>query len=347
MPTPIELAERGIVPDTLIKFGIRRLLQQRLNEGPNKNTPTSQDHTLKFISELRSSPIALETKAANEQHYELPPEFFQIALGKHLKYSSGFYDNGATNLDEAEAHMLALTAERAEIKDGMKVLDLGCGWGSLSLWIAEHFPNCQVHSVSNSAPQRLFIEATAKARGLNNIKIMTADMNVFQAPDQYDRVVSVEMFEHMRNYEKLMANISTWLKKDGKLFVHIFCHKVTPYYFETEGDDNWMGAHFFTGGIMPSNHLLLYFQNNLKIDQHWVVNGTNYGKTSFAWLDNMDARKDEVLKIFKSTYGDDAQKWVQRWRIFFMSCGELFNYNGGEEWYVSHYLFSPSLNQKV
>lgn len=340
MVSGIELAEKGLIPDPILKFGIRKLLTQRLAELPSKYDENLQDYTSEIISQLRKSPVAIETSAANDQHYELPPEFFKLCLGKHLKYSSCYYEKGARNLDEAERDMLALTCERAEIRDGMDILDLGCGWGSLSLWIAEKYPNCTVTSVSNSAPQRMFIEGQAKQRGLDNIKVITADMNEFWIDQTFDRVTSIEMFEHMRNYETLMEKISKWLREDGKLFIHIFCHKLAPYYFETEGEDNWMGAYFFTGGIMPSHHLLLYFQKNLAIDKHWIVNGKNYEKTSLDWLANMDKNKKEILELFKRTYGDkDAAVWFQRWRIFYLSCAELFGFRNGEEWWVSHYLF--------
>ena len=340
MGTGIQLAEKGYLSDGLIKFGIRRLLSQRLREVPAEAGSELQEYTLKMIKTLRESPIAVCTEAANEQHYEIPPEFFQIALGKHLKYSSCYYDSGAKNLDDAEAAMLELTAQRAEIKDGMQIMDLGCGWGSFTLWAAKKFPNCTIHSVSNSNPQRLFIEGRAKELGLKNVSVTTADINNFDTEQKYDRIVTVEMFEHIRNYKKVLDKANKWLSVDGKLFVHIFCHKLAPYFFETDGDDNWMGAYFFSGGIMPSNHLLLYFQDQLKIEQHWVVNGTNYEKTALAWLENIDRNQSKVIQILSKTYGEkDAPMWYRRWRIFFLSCAELFGFKDGQEWWVSHYLF--------
>ena len=340
MGTGIQLAEKGYLSDGLIKFGIRRLLSQRLREVPAEAGSELQEYTLKMIKTLRESPIAVCTEAANEQHYEIPPEFFQIALGKHLKYSSCYYDSGAKNLDDAEAAMLELTAQRAEIKDGMQIMDLGCGWGSFTLWAAKKFPNCTIHSVSNSNPQRLFIEGRAIELGLKNVSVTTADINNFDTEQKYDRIVTVEMFEHIRNYKKVLDKANKWLSVDGKLFVHIFCHKLAPYFFETDGDDNWMGAYFFSGGIMPSNHLLLYFQDQLKIEQHWVVNGTNYEKTALAWLENIDRNQSKVIQILSKTYGEkDAPMWYRRWRIFFLSCAELFGFKDGQEWWVSHYLF--------
>lgn len=336
----IEWAEQGRLPDAVVKYGIRKLLLQRIQELPADRSTQLQQYTSGLVSELKASPIALETKAANQQHYEVPAQFFRLSLGKHLKYSSAYYDEGAKELDQAEEQMLALTAERAEIHDGMKIMDLGCGWGSFSLWAAARFPGCTFTSVSNSNSQRAYIESQATARGLKNIEVITADMNTFDVDETFDRIVSVEMFEHMRNYEKLMAKTSGWLKPGGKLFVHIFCHKTTPYYFETDGDDNWMGAYFFTGGIMPSNHLLLYFQDHMAIEQHWVVNGTNYQKTSLAWLENTDKHKNEIIDLFEKTYGTGKGKlWYQRWRIFYLSCAELFGFREGKEWWVSHYLF--------
>lgn len=340
MSKGIALAEKGRLPDAVVKYGIRRLLLQRIRELPADQSYQLQKYTLDMVQELKHSSIALETKAANQQHYEVPAQFFKLSLGKHLKYSSAYFDNGAQTLDQAEEHMLALTAERAEIRDGMKVMDLGCGWGSFSLWAAAKFPGCTFRSVSNSHSQREYIESQATTRGLKNIEVITADINTFDIDETFDRIVSVEMFEHMRNYEKLMAKMSSWLKPDGKLFVHIFCHKTTPYYFEVDGEDNWMGAYFFTGGIMPSNHLLLYFQDHMAIEQHWVVNGTNYQKTSLAWLENTDNHKQHIIDLFEKTYGaGKGNLWYQRWRIFYLSCAELFGFREGKEWWVSHYLF--------
>lgn len=343
MSAMIDYAERGLIPDPFIRFGIRKLLKDRIKEVPELTDQDYQHWTNLFIKDLEASPIATDTDAANDQHYEVPAEFFQHCLGKNLKYSSGYWENGARNLDEAEDHMLDLTIERAGIKDGMKVLDMGCGWGSVSLRIAAKFPRCQVTGVSNSSSQKTFIEEQARQRQLTNLTIVTQDMNVFQAEATFDRIVSVEMFEHMRNYEQLLQKVSTWLKDDGKLFIHIFCHKNSPYFFETEGDDNWMGRYFFTGGIMPSHQLLLYFQKHLSIENQWIVNGTNYEKTSRAWLDNTDQKRHAILPVLEKTYGpEEAKLWLGRWRIFFLACEELFGYRDGKEWWVSHYLFSKN-----
>lgn len=341
MSIGISLAEKGVIPTFLIRKGIRDLLKQRLNELSFSDSRSEEDYKETFIEKLKQHHnIAIHTKEANDQHYEVPASFFQLALGKHLKYSSALYENGAKNLDEAEDHMIQLYATRAGIVDGMEVLDLGCGWGSFSLWLAERYPNCKITCLSNSHQQREYIESTAKQKSFKNIKVITEDINKFSIDKKFDRIVSIEMFEHMRNYDQLFQKVAGLLKDDGKLFVHIFCHKSFPYFFETEGDDNWMGALFFTGGIMPSTDLFSHFDQSLTIENQWNVNGQNYEKTSLAWLENMDNKKAEVMKIFEKTYGTkEAGVWFNRWRIFFLSCAELFGYNEGKEWQVGHYLF--------
>ena len=339
MQFAMDLVERGLVPDWVTRFGIRRLLIRRLSE---QHGDIERDRQVKqeFIAKLCGSPVAIDTGKANEQHYEVPPEFFQMVLGKRLKYSSCIYPSGCKTLDAAEERMLALTCDRAQITDGMDILELGCGWGSLTLWMAEKYPNAQITAVSNSAPQRLFIEGRCRDRGFENVKIITCDMNVFSIDRKFDRVVSVEMFEHMRNYRILFARISDWLKDNGKLFFHIFVHDSYAYPFADEKNDDWMARHFFSGGIMPSDDLMLYFQEDLVAERHDRVNGLHYSRTSEDWLRNLDLHLDKAIKLFEKDMSHrDAVRQVNRWRVFFMACAELFGFRGGQEWYVSHYLY--------
>jgi cyclopropane-fatty-acyl-phospholipid synthase len=333
------LLEKDMLPDFIIRYGIRGLLAQRLQDEDKGNHEAQQEHFMKLVEELKNSPIAVNTADANTQHYEVPANFFQLILGKHLKYSSGYWKEGVTSIDTSERDMLEITCDRAELKDGQTILELGCGWGSLSLFMAEKYPNSKITSVSNSHSQKVFIDGQAQKRNIKNLTILTADMNVFQIGEQFDRVVSVEMFEHMRNYQLLMNKVTSFLTPHGKLFVHIFTHKDFAYKFEVQDETDWMSKYFFTGGIMPSDHLLLYFQKELKIEQHWRVSGVHYEKTSNAWLQNMDSHKQQIMEIMNQVYGKDALKWWSYWRIFFMSCAELWGYKQGKEWMVSHYLF--------
>lgn len=335
-----KLIEANKVPDFLLRRGIRKLLAQRLADEDKGGVEAQQAHLMALIDQLKASPIAVNTTEANVQHYEVPTQFYQYCLGKNLKYSSGYWKDGVTDIDTSEDDMLELTCQRAELQDGQQVLELGCGWGSLSLYMAAKYPGSTFKVVSNSRTQKQFIDETAKSRGIKNLVVITADMNTFSIDDQFDRIVSVEMFEHMRNYQLLMQKVASFLKPDGKLFIHIFTHKEYAYLFEVIDDTDWMSKYFFTGGIMPSDDLLLYFNDHLTVEKHWHVSGTHYAKTSEAWLKNMDAHKAEIIPLFKQTYGEDqAIKWWVYWRIFYMACAELWNYKGGNEWIVSHYLF--------
>jgi cyclopropane-fatty-acyl-phospholipid synthase len=335
------LLARGLVPDALIRMKIRSLLRQRLEDEGRGGLEAVHARFRALLEQMREAPVALHTREANEQHYEVPPAFYERVLGRRLKYSCALFEPGDT-LDAAEERMLALTCARAGLADGQRILELGCGWGSLSLWMAERYPNAQVTGVSNSRDQRAFIEGRAKALGLRNLTILTADMNAFEPPERgYDRVVSVEMFEHMRNHRELMRRIASWLAADGRLFVHIFTHRDFTYLFEAKDDSDWMAREFFTGGIMPADHLLFRYQEDLRLEDHWRVSGAHYQATAEAWLKNQDAHRGELLELFRRTCGpDQAALRFARWRIFFMACAELWGWRGGEEWFVSHYLFS-------
>jgi len=337
------LLERNMMPDSLIRYQIRKNCAKRLAEENLHNLEAQHKKFMAFVQALKQSPIAVETHAANTQHYEVPTKFFQLVLGKNLKYSSGYWKEGVTSLDQSEDDMLAMTCERAELRDGQAILECGCGWGSLSLYMAKQYPNSRIVGVSNSKTQKLFIDEEARKRGLTNLTIITADMNAFETAEKFDRIVSVEMFEHMRNYERLLRKLSGFLVNDGKMFVHIFTHKYYSYFYETKDESDWMAKYFFSGGIMPSDHLLTYFPDHFKIEKHWRVSGNHYHKTSEAWLRNMDRHKDVIIPLFEQTYGkEQALKWWVYWRIFFMACAELWGYKNGEEWFVSHYLFKKT-----
>jgi len=335
------MAERGSIPDALLRQGIRRLCARRLREELAGGLDAQAVRFAEHIEMLRRSPVAIHTDAANVQHYELPPAFFQLCLGKRLKYSGCFYPRGDESLDQAEDAMLALYGERAELADGQSILELGCGWGSLTLWMAERYPNAQITAVSNSNQKSEHIEAQCRQRSLFNVSVITCDVNQLQLePARFDRCVSIEMFEHMRNYEILLERIACWLRPGGKLFVHIFAHKTAMYPFETDGDDNWMGRHFFTGGLMPASDTLLWFQSALNIERRWHIDGTHYQRTANHWLANQDSNREHVMEELASAYGSaSAPLWFQRWRMFWMSCAELFGYADGQEWRVAHYRF--------
>ncbi|MCU0727048.1 MAG: cyclopropane-fatty-acyl-phospholipid synthase family protein [Planctomycetes bacterium] len=331
-PLGLRLAEKGRLPEFLIRYGIRRLCRRRLGDEERRDRSLADFATL-----MRKGPVAPVPEKANEQHYELPPEFFRAVLGPRLKYSSCLYPTGRETLAEAEEAALHATAEHALLADGQRVLELGCGWGSLTLHMAGRFPGSRITAVSNSAPQREFILARAAERGQSNVEVLTADMNEFAAPDRYDRVVSVEMFEHMRNWEELLRRISGWLAPEGRLFLHVFAHRAHAYEFETGGRADWMGRHFFTGGIMPADRLLDEFAGDLAIEDRWVWDGTHYARTAKAWLANQDARRAELWPVLERIYGPAAKLWWNRWRIFFLSCAELFGFRRGSEWHVCHY----------
>jgi cyclopropane-fatty-acyl-phospholipid synthase len=332
------LLEHDLLPDPLIRLGIRRLLRQRLREIAH---PAPEAQVAAFAAKLREMPIAINTAESKEQHYEVPTSFYQRCLGPNLKYSCAYFPTGKESLGEAETAMLALTAERARLADGLDILELGCGWGSLTLWMAARFPRARITAVSHSRTQREHILAEAERRGLGNVRVITCDMREFQAePGAYDRVVSVEMFEHMKNWPRLLAAISTWLRPGGYFFAHVFTHSRFAYHFEARDDSDWMSRYFFTGGMMPAHSLFPRFQDELRLVESWKVNGRHYARTAEHWLRNMDAARAEILPLFAETYGPEAaRKWWSYWRIFFLACAELWAFREGEEWHVSHYLF--------
>ena len=334
----LNLAERGWLPDAVVRFGIRRLLKARLQQ----QKALAQENRAaipSFYERLRSEPIAVQTQDANRQHYEMPAAMFRYILGHRMKYSCALFPTGTESLDQAEDAMLALTCARARLEDGMTILELGCGWGSLSLWMAEHYPNSRIVAVSNSASQREFIEQEAARRNLKQLRVITSNVIDFDPLEQFDRIVSVEMFEHMRNYALLLERVSQWLTSTGKLFVHIFCHCEFGYLFEESRGTDWMAKHFFSGGMMPSVDIFSYFQDHCTVTEQWTVNGNHYAETCDAWLANQDLKRKEI----KCVLGNHLPKELvdlqyERWRIFFMACAELFRFNGGDEWLIGHFL---------
>jgi len=335
------LLAAGLLPDVLVRLGIRRLLRRRLR-GQDRGSAAANERALdEWVGVLRESPITIEADAANAQHYELPPEFFVRVLGRRLKYSCCLWERGARTLDEAEDAMLALTAERALLADGQDVLELGCGWGSLTLWMGERYPRSRILAVSNSASQRAFVEARAAERGLLNVEVVTRDVRDFSTDRRFDRVVTVEMLEHVRNYETLLARVAGWMREDARLFVHVFAHRAFAYPFEPAGEDDWMARYFFTGGQMPSEDLLPRFERDVVLEERWRVSGREYERTANAWLARLDRSREALRPVLEATYGRaDATRWLHYWRVFFMACAELWGFGGGAEWGVAHYRFA-------
>jgi cyclopropane-fatty-acyl-phospholipid synthase len=348
--------DRGLLPDRVLRAAIRRLLRARRRAITSGGVEARSERKRALLRELAAAPVAIHTDEANEQHYEVPTELFELMLGPHLKYSSGYWPRPSTSLAEAEEAMLRLTCERAQLDDGQDVLELGCGWGSLTLWMAAAYPSSRITAVSNSATQREHIEKQAAIRGLTNVRVLTCDVNLLSVgagePDDpatalpaegFDRVVSVEMFEHVRNHARLTERIGSWLRPGGKLFVHVFAHRSDPYPFDTGGSGDWMARHFFTGGLMPSDDLLLHSVRDLAVEDHWVVPGTHYARTLRAWLDRLDAARPRAVDLLAQAYGArNGTRWYHRWRVFDIACEELFAFAGGDEWHVSHYRFARS-----
>ena len=333
----MQLAENGRIPDKLVRYKIRQLCRERLD------SLIGQDDSRLWVEHNGEKPIAVETDKANEQHYKLPAEFFRLVLGDNLKYSSAYWDGDITNLNEAEERALQLTCEHAGIKDGMTILELGCGWGSLTCYVLRHYPKCRVVAVSNSSLQREFITERLVNNGWKDrCDVKTSDINDFQSTETFDRVVSVEMFEHVSNHQALFDRIGKWLSPTGKIFVHVFCHEKYSYRFEVEGSADWMARHFFTGGVMPSEMTLPNAAIGFELEQSWIWNGIHYQRTSDQWLKNMDDEKLNVTRIFREHYGNQAKVWWGRWRMFFLAVSELFKFDQGKQWRIAHYLFQPS-----
>lgn len=340
------LLGRHILPDALMRFAVRWILKNKLKKETITDIEEHQAYLETFVENLKKQPIAVNTPDANWQHYELPPEFFEVVLGQRLKYSCCYWPQKLSSpelsrhLDRAEVEMLALTCERAELTDGQEILELGCGWGTLCLYAAEKYPSSRITAISNSRSQIEYIKARAEEKGLDNLLVRTADINDFEAGQKYDRVVSVEMFEHMRNYEALMKKVTSFIKPGGKLFVHIFSHRSHPFLYENRSERDWMTRYFFLGGTMPSQDLLHYFTGALHLEKQWALSGIHYQKTLEAWLQKMDRQKNVIMPLFHETYGpEEAEKWWNYWRLFFLSCAEFFGFRGGNEWFISHYRF--------
>lgn len=334
------VVDRGLVPDAIVRAGIRRFVAGRLREQQAGGPAGQAERAARLLASLRVAPIAVATDAANTQHYEMPSAFYEQVLGPRLKYSAGWWPAGVTSLAEAEARMLDLTMERAEIRDGQAILDLGCGWGAFALEVAASYPAARVLAVSNSRSQGAFVQAQACARGLENVSVVTADINTFEPQQRFDRIVSVEMLEHVRNHSALCRRLARWLRDDGRVFVHVFSHREFAYLYEARGPSDWMARHFFTGGMMPSHDWLLRSQDALVLDAWWRLGGEHYQRTAEAWLANFDAHRREIDRILAAVHGDaEVIRWRTRWRMFFMACAEMFGYDGGAEWGVTHYRF--------
>ncbi len=338
----IDLAEQGRLPDAAVRLGIRRMLAERERQLAAGTASERLARHRAFLNAMREAPIALLPEQANRQHYEVPAAFFEKVLGPRLKYSACLYERGVRDLAGAEDAMLARSCERAGLEDGMRVLDLGCGWGSLSLFVAERFPHCDVLAVSNSKAQAEAIRHRCDTLGTRRVRVLTADVNGFDPAERFDRVLSVEMFEHVRNWARLLRRIRGWLAPEGRVFVHHFAHREAAYPYLAESERDWMAREFFSGGMMPSDGLLLEHPEDLLVEERWRVGGLHYHRTCEHWLARLDAAREAVLAIFSATYGaPQAARWLQRWRLFFLACSELFRWRDGEAWWVVHARLAP------
>ncbi len=342
-PWYIRLVEDHDVPRPLLLAAIRARVAARLRRERRGGTDAESERARLLRRRLAESPVAVRADAANEQHYEVPAEFFRLCLGPQLKYSSCLYPPGIDDLVLAEDAMLAVTCERARLEDGQDVLELGCGWGSLTLWMAEHYPRSRITAVSNSAGQREYIEQQARERGLSNVEVITTDVTVLDMADRrFDRVVSVEMLEHVKNHPALFARIRSWLRPDGFFFVHVFTHRDVSFEFSDNDQSDWIGRHFFTGGTMPSDDLLLHAASGVfAVEDHWRVSGMHYARTALHWDDNLVAHREEAVAVMERDHPGEGERWFRRWRLFFLACAGLWGYRGGDEFMVSHYLFAP------
>lgn len=347
------IIDSGMAPDFILKAAVRFSLREKTSgsaagAGNKNDIEAMQKYKTEFVENLKRSPVALRTDDSKHQHYEVPSEFFNLVLGSYMKYSCGWWadletsEKSAENLNHSETAMLELSAARAEIKDGMSILDLGCGWGSFSIYLAQHFPESAITAVSHSATQKKWIDDKAASLKLRNIRVITADMIDFEADEKYDRIVSIEMFEHMRNWKELFGRISRWLKSDGQFFMHIFTTEGVPWFYDADNDSDWMAKNFFAGGMMPASDLVLYFAENLHIEKVWKVSGRHYAKTLLAWLHRMDRNKKSIMPVFQNAYGSNAVRWWNRWRLFFLSCAVFFGHKKGSLWNVTHYLLGKN-----
>jgi cyclopropane-fatty-acyl-phospholipid synthase len=342
-PVGIELAERGGVPDAVLRRAIRMRVARRIRIESAGGVEGQSERLRALIAASDRGEIAVATHAANLQHYEVPADFFRLCLGPRRKYSCALWGPGIDTLAAADEAMLALTAERAQLSDGQEVLDLGCGWGSLALWIAERYPNTRVTAVSNSASQREYIEAAASAAGFGNVRVITADVNAFVPDRTFDRIVSIEMMEHVRNHRALLGRVAGWLRPDGRLFVHVFAHRTLAFRFDAQARSDWIGRHFFTGGTMPSDDLLPRVAQDLTLVDQWRLSGTHYARTATAWLDRLDEHRESAIAVLADRDGTRAaRRQFRRWRLFFLSCEGLWGFDDGNQFIVSHYLFRRS-----
>lgn len=336
VPRAIAFVERTPLPDSITRAGISALCgrtRRRLGRQP--------DGEAGFAGAMATYPVATHTDDANAQHYELPADFFAHFLGPNRKYSCCFYEDGARTLEEAELRALDISCARAGLADGQHILELGCGWGSLSLTMARRYPGARITAISNSHGQRSHIEGVARAEGLGNLRVVTSDMNDFATTERFDRIVTIEMFEHMANWRALLERARGWLKPDGAMFMHVFSHKAHSYRFDHANKADWIAQHFFTGGIMPSHGLIGQFDDLFALEQDWLWNGGNYARTALDWLANYDAALPRIRPILEAVYGPGARLWERRWRLFFLATAGLFGHAGGREWAVSHYLLRP------